>query len=123
MELPGDNPSKRRRNTLRFARFEDLDRRTGAYREARRLIVAIVADLGGADQLTAGEQQLVQRAAVLGAILVDHEARYMRGDQFDPASYSALVNTQRRVLEAVGLRRRARDITPPLRQYLAEAAE
>src|SRR5262245_29003868 len=120
MELPGDSPTKRRRHTRRFATFEAIDRRTASYRETRRLIGAIANDLGGYDELSTGEQQLVQRAAVLGAILVDMEAQWLRGERpFDMLGYCTVINAQRRIFEAVGLRRRARDVTT-LTQYLTD---
>src|SRR5262249_16233747 len=121
MELPGDRSTTRRRHTRRFATFESIDRRTGSYREIRRLIVAIANDLGGYDELSTGEAQLVQRAAVLGAMLVDMEASWLRGERpFDMLGYCTVVNAQRRVFEAVGLRRRAKDVTR-LASYVTNA--
>jgi hypothetical protein len=92
------------------------------------LISAIEADLGGADRLSTGERQLIQRAAVTGAMLEDQEARWLSGKDIDPALYAALGNAQRRMFEAVGIKRQPRDVTPKLREYLgnierAEAAE
>ena len=98
--------------------LDDLDRRTNAYRRTADLIAEIEGDLGGADQLATAERQLVQRAAILGAVLEDSEARWLNGEAFDPASYCTIVNAQRRVLETIGLRRRARDLTPSLQSYL-----
>jgi len=133
MESPASTPvgtkRKRRRNTARLLGFDDLDRRTATYREAKRLVGALESDLGGADQLSTGERQLVQRVAVLGSILTELELRWFRGERpYDLLGYCTVVNAQRRVLEAVGLRRRARDVTR-LASYVinappeAEAAE
>jgi hypothetical protein len=105
---------------LRLLTLEDLDRRTSAYRETRRLIDEIETDLGGGDRLSTGERQLVQRAAVLGALLEDTESRWINGVSIDPVSYCTVVNAQRRVLETIGLQRRARNVTPTLEQYLAQ---
>jgi hypothetical protein len=107
--------------------FENMDRRCGAFRETKRLIDALEADLGGADQLSTGERQLVQHGGVLGAILTDLEARWIAGEPIDVLAYCTIVNAQRRVFESIGLRRRPKDITPRLPDYLegihAEAAE
>src|SRR5262245_3650089 len=125
MELPVDTPvgtkRKRRRNTARLLGFEDLDRRTAAYREAKKLIGAFESDLGGATELTAAERQLVQRAAVLGSILTELELRWFRGERpYDLLGYCTVVNAQRRTLETIGLRRRARDVTR-LANYVTNA--
>jgi len=102
----------------RLLTLDSLDRRTAAYRETRKLIDGIESDLGGRDHLSTGERQLVQRAAVLGAVLTDVEARWVDGEPIDTAGYCAIVNAQRRVLETIGLRRVPRTI-PSLDQYLA----
>jgi ribosomal protein L30/L7E len=111
---------------LRFLTLADIDKRTVAYRETTRIMEEIESDLGGPEQLSAGERQLVQRAGVLGAVLSDIEARWIRGEPLDPGSYCTIINAQRRVLEGLGLRRRPKDVTPSVRDYLhhvGEAAE
>jgi hypothetical protein len=72
--------------------------------------------------LSAAERQIVQRAAVLGAMAADAETRWLKGEPIDLAGYCTLVNAQQRALLAVGLQRRARDVTPSLREYLKEKA-
>jgi len=124
LEEPTDTtppaPPKRRRNTVRYVTFEKFDRRCAAFRETKRLIGEIEADLGGADRLSTAERQLVQRGGVLGAILTDMEARWLAGEKIDVSMYCGATNTMRRVLESVGLKRRPRDITR-LESYLANA--
>ena len=51
---------------------------------------------------------------VTGALLEDIEAAWLSGQPIDPAQYCTLVNSQRRLLETVGLKRQARDVTPKL---------
>jgi hypothetical protein len=97
----------------------DLDGRTRAAQMVGRTIAAIEGDLGGNDHLSTGEQQIIKRAALTGAMLEDMAARWLLGEPVDPALYATLSNAERRSLEAVGLKRRARDITPTLREYLA----
>ena len=104
----------------RLLTLDNLDRRTAAYRETRKLIDEIEGDLGGSDRLSTGERQLVQRAAVLGAVLTDTESRWIEGEPVDLTGYCTIVNAQRRVLETIGLRRRSRDVTPDLHDYLAQ---
>jgi hypothetical protein len=66
------------------------------------LIADIESDLGGADQLAAAERQLVQHGAILGAVLTDMEAKWLRGGHFDLATYCTTINCQRRVFEEIG---------------------
>src|SRR5262249_37291418 len=56
---------RRGRNLLTL---RGLGNRSPAYRVARRLIRNIEADLGGPENLTATERQMIQHGAVLGAI-------------------------------------------------------
>jgi hypothetical protein len=51
------------------------------------------------------------------------EANYLKGRRIDPALFCTLLNAQRRVFEAIGLRRRPRDVTPDLQTYLAQKAD
>jgi hypothetical protein len=108
-----------RAGKARLTSIDGLDRRTAAYRQTRRLIDEIENDLGGTARLSTGERQLVQRAAVLGAVLTDTESRWIEGEPIDTTAYCTVVNAQRRVLETIGLRRQPRDMTPTLAEYLA----
>jgi hypothetical protein len=107
--------------------MSDLDRRTGAAKRARDLVREIHEDLGGEDRLAVATRQIVQRAALLGTLAEDLETRWLLGEQIDSGSLCAVANAQRRLLEAVGIKRVPRDVTPRLSTYLAgahaEAAE
>ncbi len=100
----------------------DLDRRTTASRRAHELIDAIHADLGGVDLLATGERQVVQHAALLGVMAEDIESRWLTGEAVDPITLTTIANAQRRLFEAVGMKRQPRDATPDLRDYLASKA-
>lgn len=106
---------------LRLLTLADLDSRTRAAKHALALRNGFLSDLGGEDQATVAEQELAQRASVLGAMLEDQEARWLRGEGVELTEYATLVNAQRRVLSDIGLERRAKDITPSLREVLARA--
>ncbi len=103
---------------IRLATLDNLDGRTRAARRAHDLIAAIETDLGGADLLSEGERQLVQRAAVLGAFIESCEAQWLSGQPVDLPNYLAAVDRQRRVLTTIGLERRARDAHLPLRERI-----
>lgn len=105
----------------RLLSLDDLDRRQRAYQGVRKSIGAIEADLGGPANLSHAERALVQRGAILAAMLTDQETAYLTGAPIDPANYCTLVNALRRTLETVGLKRATRDVSPTLGQFLSEA--
>src|SRR4051812_31659349 len=107
---------------LRLLTLNALDQRTSAARLARDLVSAITSDLGGQGAVTAAQRQLIQRAAILGAVCEDLETRWIAGDPLPAQEYLAGINTQRRCLMALGLERRARDVTLTLDQYLRSRA-
>jgi hypothetical protein len=115
---PADRRRRRRRRSLLL--LSDIDRRTLAYRETTRLISAIESDLGGHENTTAAEKQMIQHAGVLGAVLADQEAKYLKGRSINVPEYCAVINAQRRLFETLGTTRRSRDVTPSLDAVLAE---
>jgi hypothetical protein len=118
-----ESPRKpNRQPKARMLTLSSLDKRTSAAKRTHELIAGIATDLGGAEHLTEGAKQLVQRAAVLGAFIEDCEARWVAGEPFVVADYLPAINAQRRVLESLGLERRAKDVTPTLSAYLATKA-
>jgi hypothetical protein len=107
------------RQQVRLLTLADLDKRTTAARRARELIDAIASDLGG--DLSTGEQQVAQRASLLGCMAESLETQWLLGEPVDTAVYCTIINAQRRALETVGLKRRARDVgVPSLAQYLEQ---
>jgi hypothetical protein len=104
---------------VRLLSLSDLDKRTNSYKRATTLIEQIEADCGGHDRLSTGERQIIQRAAVLGALGEHLEARWMAGEPFDPVTYCTIVNAQKRLLEAVGLRRVPKEIDSDDREAIA----
>ena len=120
----GNGAGAQPKGKARLLSLEDLDRRTGAYRKTAELIDRVEADLGGADRLSTAELQIIRHAALTGAMLEDLGARWLSGEPIDPALYVQLSNSERRLYETVGLRRVARDVTPPsVADYLAHKAK
>ena len=107
-----------RQGKARLLTLDSLDLRTAAYADATKLIDTLSRDLG--DDLSEGERQLVTRAALVGAIVADFEARWVSGQQIPLGDYLSAVNVQRRVLATLGLQRRAKNVTPSLSQYLQQ---
>ena len=105
---------------VRLLCLDDLDRRTRACKQALSLRDGFLSDLGGEDYASTAQRELAQRAAILGAMLEDQEARYLQGEPVELAEFCTLVNAQRRVLSDIGLDRRQRDVTPSLGEYIAK---
>jgi hypothetical protein len=81
-----------------------------------------VSDLGGNGAVTAAEHAIVRRASALDVELERMEAGFALAGEAsaqDLDLYGRTAGNQRRLLEAVGLQRRARDITPDLHDYVA----
>lgn len=79
--------------------------------------------MGGIDNCSAAERSIIRRAAVLTTELEQLEARFATAGQADAGdleTYQRCANSLRRLLEAVGLQRRPRDVTPSLSEYLAQ---
>jgi len=104
--------------TRNLLTLKGLGHRSPAYRATKQLIREIEADLGGAEHLTAAERQMVQHGAVLGAIAQDYEARYLMGRQPDLTLLCRVLKAQRSCFDAIGYRRRQRDVTPTLEHFL-----
>jgi hypothetical protein len=92
-------------------------------RRAKEHIADAIADLGGEANTSAAERNLVRRAATLSVELERLEAKFATAGEADPADldlYQKLSNTLRRLLAALGLHRRPRDVSvaPDLTTYL-----
>jgi hypothetical protein len=91
-------------------------------RRCRDILRDHIADLGGADNCSAAERSIIRRAAVLTTELEQLETRFAlagHANNVDLETYQRCANSLRRLLEAVGLQRRAKNVTPPT---LAEIA-
>jgi hypothetical protein len=113
-------PPQKSTGKVRLMSLDRLDGRTIACRRARELVSSIQADLGGIDQLSEGSRQLVRRAAVLGVYIENCEAQWLAGQEVALGDYLSAINSQRRVLTTIGLERRARDVTTPTLEEIAD---
>jgi hypothetical protein len=94
-----------------------VDGRSAWVRRCKDVIHEIVADLGGMDNTSAAERSIVRRAAVLVTELEHMERKFAlageaSADELD--TYARVAANMRRMLEAIGFKRRARDITTPV---------
>ena len=103
-----------------------VDQRSPWVRRCRDVLREHIADLGGADNCSAAERSIIRRSAVLTTELEQLEAKFAKAGQANTAdldAYQRAANSLRRLLEAVGLQRRSRDVTPTLEEYLAQKRE
>jgi hypothetical protein len=95
-------------------------------RRCKDLIGEHLSDLGGRDNTSAAERSIVRRVAVITAELEHLEARFATAGEAsadDLDLYLRASNNLRRLLEAVGLQRRTRDVTPDPLTYARERSE
>jgi len=112
---------------------DNTDGRLAWTRRLRDLTADHVSDLGGKDMISASEMVLIRRAAMLCLQLEMMECNWAAKNDGEASPkqievYQRAVNTLKRCLETLGLKRRPRDVTPldPLdyaKQYDRRRAE
>jgi hypothetical protein len=113
---------QRSRITNGSALLSGVDGRSAWVRRCKDVIAAHLSDLGGEDNTSAAERSIVRRASVLTVELERLEAKFALAGEASAADldlYQRTAGNLRRLLEAIGLQRRARDVTPSLAEYLA----
>jgi hypothetical protein len=102
-----------------------VDHRLGWSRRLRDLIQQHIADLGGEDNVSQAEQILIRRAAMLCLQCEMMESKWAANDGEASAKaldlYQRTAGNLRRLLESLGLQRRAKNVTP-LAEYLEQRA-
>lgn len=115
----------RSRVTNGTALLAGVDGRSVWARRLRDLIDLHVSDLGGSAAVSAAERSIVRRAATLTVELERLETTFAlagAASAQDLDLYQRTAGNLRRLLESIGLQRRAKDITPDLRDYVAARA-
>lgn len=105
--------------------LQNVDGRSGWARRMRDLMALHLSDLGGEAAVSAAEKSLVRRVATLTVELERMEERFATDGEADADAldlYSRTSGNLRRLLEAIGLQRRPRDVTPDLRHYIEGTA-
>ena len=118
---PGRPASQRSRITNGSALLSGVDGRSAWVRRARDLMEAHLDDLGGSDAVSEAERSIVRRASVLSVELERMESAFAAAGEAsigDLDAYQRAANSMRRLLESVGIKRRTRDQTPDLGDYL-----
>ena len=107
------------------ATLPGVDGRSTWVRRFRDLMALHLSDLGGEDHVSEAQRSIIRRTATLEVELERLELKFATADQAKPVDasdldlYQRTSNTMRRHLEALGLERRPRDVTPSLDAYVA----
>lgn len=119
-------PTARSRITNRSAVLPGLDGRSSWSRRLRDLISLHVSDLGGDDVVSEAERSIVRRIATLTVELERLESVFAVAGEARAAQldlYQRTAGNLRRLLESIGLERRARNVTPSVAEYVASLGE
>lgn len=119
-------PKPTARSRLTNGRELFLGEVDGRSREARRyrdVYAGLVSHLGGDDIVTEPRRHLAKRASALVVWCEVEESKLATSADMDIATYTTAINALRRLLGDLGLERVARDVSPPLADYLAAKAE
>jgi hypothetical protein len=105
----------------RLLTWADIDCRKGPGRRVRSLVRALTQDLAG--DLSTAQRMLVMRVALLEALCTHSEACILLGQEVSLGDYLQMANTQRRLLQTLGIKRVPKDITPDPLDYAREHSE
>jgi hypothetical protein len=97
---------------------EIADGRTSAARRFRDLVRSYIADMGGLDRCSEIKLGLLRRLAATTVQAELLEARMVNGEQIDIGQLCTLASTTVRIASRLGLERRAKPVTPTVKDYL-----
>ena len=102
-----------------------VDRRLPWPRRFRDLILEHTQDLGGPANVSAGDKYLIRRCAALNCELelLEHQFAANGSDLPSLEVYQRASNSLRRILQALGLQRRSRDVTPSFGDLMRQDLE
>jgi hypothetical protein len=100
---------------------QEIDGRTRPAKRFRAVQAAILSDLGGIENVTEVRLQLVNRFASLAVWLEGQDKLALAGKRIDVERYARVAGNLRRLADAIGLDRVAREVEP-LDGYLKRTA-
>lgn len=116
-KLRGANARSKVTNGVRL--LPGLDGRSTWSRRFHDLVSLHAQDAGGVDSLSEAQVSLIRRAAALEVTLELLELDMACGREVDLDQYSRCAGHLRRILESVGIRRVAKDVSPSLADIIA----
>jgi hypothetical protein len=117
--IADDRPSRLRSAVTNGRKlFVSGDGRSPWARRYRDLIAGHLSDLGGPENVSAGQASLIRRAAALECELEAAEGRLASGENGNLSAFASATNSLRRLLATLGLERKA-SAEPSLAEYIA----
>jgi hypothetical protein len=110
-------PKARSRITNGSQLLPNVDHRTVWVRRFKDTLALRLGDLGGDDAVSANERSIARRASLLEVELERREMLFAQAGEVSNAdleTYGRTANTLRRLLQAIGMSRRMKDVTPSL---------
>jgi hypothetical protein len=122
--LPERRKSRQRsRVTNGSVLLPGADGRSVWVRRCKDIMISHLSDLGGQENTSEAERSIIRRASVMTVELERLEARFAAAGEASAEQldlYQRTAGNLRRLLEAVGLRRRPRHVLPTLGEYLCQ---
>ena len=87
-------------------------------RRFRDVLEQIIADMSGPEGLSEGQRQLARRATTIAIACERLDGEAAAGHEIDLEIYGALTDRLGRCFQRLGLRRRPRDVTPSVAEYV-----
>ena len=106
------------------ALFLDGDGRSAHARRFRDIIEGVESDLGGPDGLSTAQRSIIRKAAALDVAIEATVSRIGKGDSLDATEVEKMnssMGTLLRLYSALGLDRKAKDVTPTLEDLIKPA--
>ena len=120
-----DNLPPRQRSAVTNGRrlFVEGDGNSAWSRRYRDLIAGHISDMGGRSLLSEAQVSLIKRASAIEVELELAEGKLSRGEEVDLDAFTRAASHLRRILESLGMKRVARDVTPDPLEYARQQAE
>ena len=103
----------------------EIDQRSKPALAFRAANLDFCEDLGGADRLSRAQIEIIRRCAAMAVIAAQFDERLCNGETLDVEevnAYLALSNAQGRALAKLGFKRRSKDVTPTIADYIDRKA-
>lgn len=118
-----DVPAARSRVSNGSDLLPGIDGRSAVARRYRDILAALASDQGGAEELSEARGQLCRRFAALAVQAEALEAQLVRGEAVDLNDHVLITSTLVRLGSRIGLDRRAKNVVPDLKDYLAAKSD
>jgi hypothetical protein len=104
----------------RLLDLDHLDERSRAFKTATGIKANVIADLGGPDNVSTLESLLAGHAGLSAAIVEHGYTAWLSGQQVSLTELATCQNAFLRICAALGVQRRAKDVTKSIESYLKD---